>query len=321
MIALIFAGVVLLVLVIFYLIYRSETIEQGGKEWVDKNEFDRRKRVMTLNCSESVFDSFFLFLKTYKGGHIRRSHGQIIERRYTAKELGDLKGIFFNIIVPNPNIDKYRKEEFRLYLKDELGVTGIEERPKYEERDSRLKNRKLGEERARKEVGNKGEEIVRTALKSLDKNDFSVINGPALEFNGEVKEIDHIVVWKTGVFCLETKAFGMTNGQEIKCAIFIDKGDKWILRKAKQNKELESPTEQVLAEKKLLWNILAKKMVEIHSVLVISNSNAFIKNNINLDYDVLNSADLVGFIENYPDELDEDKRKSILNTIDRKRVN
>ena len=84
---------------------------------------------------------------------------------------------------------------------------------------------------------------------------------------------------------------------------------------------MESPTEQVLAEKKLLWNILAKKMVEIHSVLVISNSNAFIKNNINLDYDVLNSADLVEFIENYPDELDEDKRKSILNTIDRKRVN
>lgn len=45
-------------------------------------------------------------------------------------------------------------------------------------------------------------------MKKLDQENYAVINGPALKYGGQVKEFDHIVVGKTGVFCIETKAFG-----------------------------------------------------------------------------------------------------------------
>ncbi|MGN0395510.1 MAG: hypothetical protein ACI4EF_09110 [Coprococcus sp.] len=80
--------------------------------------------------------NFLVFLKKYQGGYVRRKSDQIVYQDFLGKEKGDLKGIFFNIVVPNPNISTKEKEEFR-YLKG-IGVNGIDKRPDYETRIVRI---------------------------------------------------------------------------------------------------------------------------------------------------------------------------------------
>lgn len=289
-------------------------------KWVSTKEFDYAKYKMKRNCSVESFNEFMTFLKNYKGGYVRRKNGKIVSQDYLGKEKGDLKGVFFNIIVPNPNLSVGNKEEFRNFLKS-IGVYGVDTRPEYEIRDSKLKNKEKDEDAfQRKEVGNKGERYVRLELSRLYKGDFSVINGPVLKSGETVKEFDHIVVGITGVFVIETKAFGMTDGKASKAALFVDKGDKWIIRKNGKNREIVSPTEQVMAEKKQLEDIIAMP-IEVHPVLVLSNSELFVKQNIPLPYDVVKKNDLKDFIENYKDKVSVNDKLLVLQNLDKSRVN
>ena len=242
-------------------------------------------------------------------------------RAVEGKEKGDLKGIFFNIVVPNPNISTKEKEEFRRYLK-EIGVNGIDKRPNYETRDSKLRNNKKDEEYIRKEVGNIGEQIVRNALKRLEELGYSVINGPVLKYDGVSKEYDHIVIGDNGVFCIETKAFGLSGGKACKASLFIDPNDKWIIRKNGMNRDLESPTQQVVDEKKLLEKIINLScFLEVHPILVLCNTELYIKNNIELPYDVVRIDALIECIQNCKDSITESDRLCVLSDIDRNRIN
>jgi len=313
--------IIILIRMGFFRNNNHNSYQRNDDNWVNLGEFEQRKSVVRINCSENVFNDFFAFIKNYKGGNIRRKNGKIIGRSFLGKEKGDLKGIFYNVLVPNPNISISKKEEFRMFLIN-IGVTGVGDRPNYEERASRLKNNKTTEdERRRKAVGNIGEEIVRDELSKLSSLTFSVINGPVLKLGDTKKELDHIIVGKTGVFCLETKAFGMSNGEHSQASLFIDPGDKWIIRKNKNNRELVSPTEQICSEKEIVENIIKDKSVNVHAVLVISNNKLFIKNNISLPYDVIRVDKIVDYIASYDDSLEMNERLDILEIIDSSRVN
>lgn len=315
--------IVFVVLAVITIIAINNSSDDSSNEWVDVDEFERRKNRLKFNCSEAEFDSFFDFLKSYKGGFIRRRGGQIVLRDYLGKEKGALKGIFFIIVVPNYNIPIHTKEEFRKFL-IRIGVNGVNERPRYEERDSKLKNTKSDQnEWERKEVGNKGENSVRNVLKVLnsEKQDFHIINGVVLKCDDETREFDHIVVGKTGVFCLETKAFGMKNGEDDKASLFIDPGDKWIIRKNGNNKDLTSPTEQMRAEELLLEKVLKNHIIDVHPVLVLSNKKIFVKNNIKLSYDIVKIDELVEYITSFKDCLNEGDSLYILETINKARIN
>lgn len=289
--------------------------------WISGDEFQKQKLKMRPYCSEEDFADFMKFLQNYKGGYVRRKSGQIIYRDYLGKEKGDLKGIFFNIIVPNPNLKTSQKESFRNFLLS-VDVNGVSQRPAYETRDSKLKNNKTeGEEYKRKEVGNKGEQIVRDFLKKLDVQRYSIINGPVIKTDNLVKEYDHIIVGSNGVFAVETKAFGMTDGVPGKASLFIDSGDKWIIRKNKKNRELVSPTKQVVAGKDHLEKVITSCPVVVHPVLVLSNTELFIKNNIDLPYDVVRADQLEAFITSYKDSLAESDKMFILQDINECRIN
>lgn len=290
-------------------------------KWVSTDEFQKQKLKMKPHCSKEDFMGFMEFLQNYKGGYIHRKSGQIVYQDYLGKEKGDLKGIFFNIIVPNPNLKSSEKESFRKFLIS-IGVNGVSQRPAYETRDSKLRNNKdEGEEYKRKEVGNKGEQIVRDFLKGLDTYRYSVINGPVVKKDDVVKEYDHIIVGSSGIFAIETKAFGMTDGVPCKASLFIDSGDKWIIRKNKSNRELTSPTKQVLEEKEHLENIIKSCPVVVHPVLVLSNTELFIKNNIELPYDVVRADKLEEFIVSYKDNLTDSDKMFVLRDIDECRIN
>ena len=162
--------VLLFVIVVIWLISRLTNKED---KWVSRERFQREKEKMHPYFSEEEFRRFFAFLKSYQGGYVRRRSGKIVYQDFLNKEKGDLKGIFFNLVIANPNITVAQKEEFRHFLIS-IGVTGVDERPGYETRDT-------------------GEQIVRDELKKLDQKNYAVINGPALKYGGQVKEFDHIV--------------------------------------------------------------------------------------------------------------------------------
>ena len=177
---------------------------------------------------------------------------------YLPREKGDLKGIFYRLVVPNHNINSVKKEEFRKYLIS-IGVTGVENIPEYETRAAKLVNRETNEQNyIRKEVGNLGEELARDELSKLMPMDYKVINGPRLKWNKEVHEYDHIVIGDNGVFCVETKAFGMTDGKETVAKLLISSSDQWTIKKGGKIRQVKSPTSQILAEKLHMEAILEK---------------------------------------------------------------
>ena len=309
------------ILVIIALLVIMPILFSKKNKWVSTDDFEKEKKKLRPNCSDMELQNFLVFLKKYQGGYVRRKSGQIVYQDFLGKEKGDLKGIFFNIVVPNPNISTKEKEEFRRYLK-EIGVNGIDKRPNYETRDSKLRNNKKDEEYIRKEVGNIGEQIVRNALKRLEELGYSVINGPVLKYDGVSKEYDHIVIGDNGVFCIETKAFGLSGGKACKASLFIDPNDKWIIRKNGMNRDLESPTQQVVDEKKLLEKIINLScFLEVHPILVLCNTELYIKNNIELPYDVVRIDALIECIQNCKDSITESDRLCVLSDIDRNRIN
>lgn len=294
--------------------YKAEKLTDG--------QFETAKRKMKPYCSKEDFDYFMNFLRKYEGGYIRWQNGNIIHRDYLGKEKGDLKGIFYNIIAPNPNLSVEDKENFRAFILS-VGVTGVEERPAYEIRDSKLKNKETDEDDyIRKEVGNIGENNVRNILGKLNSASYYVINGPVLKSQDTAKEFDHIVIGSSGVFIIETKAFGMTDGKSSEATLFIDKGDKWIIRKSEKNsdKELKSPTEQIMAEKTQIDSIIYNA-VDVQPLLVLSNTKLKIKQNIDLPYKVLRIDRLLDYIKSSTSKISSTKKKSLLAIIDETRVN
>lgn len=264
------------------------------RQYVPKSEFEEKKKAVHPNCDRETFFEFYDFLKKYPGGYYRRKNGRIVYQDYTGSEKGDLKGIFYNVVFSNPNLSIEEKENFRMFIISK-GVNGCNSRPEYETRDSKLRNKNRDDDEfQRKAVGNKGEETVRSTLERLKDLGYLVINGPVLELNGKRVEYDHIVIGNKIVFALETKAFGSSNDGKNKASLFIDKGDKWILRKNGNNRELKCPTEQVHIEREHLKNILDnyEEILDVRSILVLSNEELFLKNNIKLDYDVVLVKDL-----------------------------
>ena len=101
------------ILVIIALLLIIPILFSKKNKWVSTDDFEKEKKKLRPNCSDMELQNFLVFLKKYQGGYVRRKSGQIVYQDFLGKEKGDLKGIFFNIVVPNPNISTKEKEEFR----------------------------------------------------------------------------------------------------------------------------------------------------------------------------------------------------------------
>ena len=290
-----------------------------------EKDFARYKKLIKQNCSAAAFRSYYNFLKKYPGGYYKKKKdGTVIGREYSGREKGDLKGIFFNVVFPNPHLRIEDKEEFRMFLISK-GVNGCYARPEYETRDGKLTNKKADEEEfEKKEVGNLGEEAVRNKLNSLKDKGYLIINGAVLKYDDKKVEYDHIVIGQNGVFSLETKSYGLSKDGKNRASLFIDEGDKWVLRKYKKNRELKSPTTQILKERDHLKDLLhnAKEKIEVKPILVLSNKDLFLKNNIELEYDVVTVNDLEDCIVNSQlNRISHDEEILIAQIIDDHRIN
>ena len=108
--------IVAIILCIILFLARQSRLNKNKDAEVELNEFDRHKMTMQGSCSADDFEKFFSFLQEYEGGYLHRSEDSVTRRSYLGKEKEDLKEIFFNVIMPSPNISSKRKEDFRLYL-------------------------------------------------------------------------------------------------------------------------------------------------------------------------------------------------------------
>ena len=317
-------GVLALVAIVASVVIAILKKQEPKERELTQKHFEHYKKKVHRNCTQKEFEEFFAFLKKYPGGFVKRQNGETVKRDYTGSEKGDLKGIFYNVIFSNPNINVEDKEEFRMFIVAK-GVNGCDERPDYETRDSKLRNRTDNrDEYERKEIGNQGEETVREVLNRLKDKGYLIINGPVLLYEGVKKEYDHIVIGENGVFSLETKAFGVSKDGKNKASLFIDKGDKWTLRKNGANRELKSPTSQILSERDHLKDILynAKEKIEVKPVLVLSNSKLYLKKNIKLEYDVIFVKKLEEFILNAElNRIIPEEQRLIAEILDEHRIN
>lgn len=291
--------------------------------WVDTTQFQNWKERISHSCDEKTLMDFMNFLKLYKGGYIKRRNGRIVYQGFLGREKGELKGIFYHKVVPARNVSIKQKELFRTYLRG-IGVNGLEERPAYELRSGKLKaDSRNEEEYHRKLSGNRGEQRVRNCLKILNDASFSVLNGIVLRDGEQVKEFDHIIVGDTGVFVLETKAFGMSDKSEDsdEARLTIDADGQWKLYRHHNMRTLKNPTEQILEEKRFMEELLADTFVEVKTVLVLANENLAIKKRVSLDYDVIMLKDLVGYITKYKGKLSDSDKYQIISKLQEHRVN
>ncbi len=315
---LLICGIVALAAIIGVVVFRLTRKKNAAVDkWVSTEDFERRANQLSRRCGEEELGAFLDFLREYGGGYVRREHGKIVKQEFLGREKGALKGIFFHVIVPDPNLTISKKEEFRQYLRT-VGVTGIERRPDYAERDSALRN---PEQDSCKEVGNKGEEIVRGALLLLRLYNYKLINGAKLLTDGTVREFDHIVIGNGGVFLIETKAFGMTNGKAAEGVLKIGKDDSWTLNRGGRIRALDSPTEQIVTGTEHLRKIIRSCPAEIHAIAALSNTGLQIVQEGSLPYAVVRADQLTQAILASKDRLTDTDVNLIACDIDAARIN
>lgn len=291
--------------------------------WIDTTQFQRWKEKIYNNCDEKTLSDFMSFLKQYKGGYIKRRNGAIIYQDFLGNEKGDLKGIFYNVVVPAKKVSIKQKELFRTYLRG-IGVSGLEQRPSYELRSGKLKaDGRSEEEYHRKLAGNRGEQSVRNCLKILDASSFSIMHGVVLKLGTRVKEFDHIVIGNTGVFVLETKAFGMSEKADgfDEARLVIDTDGQWKLYKHHNMKVVKNPTEQILEQKHFMEELLADTCVEVNTVLVLANKDLVIEKKDFLLYKVIMLKDLIHYITCQEGKISENDKYLITSKLQEHRIN
>lgn len=291
-------------------------------DWIDTDQFVRWRQRMYVSCDEETLDEFMNFLAKYNGGYVKRSHGRIVEQDYLGREKGDLKGIYYHVVVSNKKISPNKKEEFRKYLQMIPGMV-LEERPS--QRDGRLwnKSRDLNEYK-RKAVGNFGEQLVRDTLRQLDREQYIVMQGVLLEQDGVKKEFDHLVIGKSAVFVLETKAFGISGEEKgTDVSKLIVTKDGWKLRKKGYEREIENPTKQLMEEIVFLQNVIRNDQIEVEPILVLANNKLIIEKKVNLEYPLIHLYELNDYIQKYSgkQKINALNRISIENEINRHRIN
>ncbi|MEE3423620.1 MAG: nuclease-related domain-containing protein, partial [Succinimonas sp.] len=239
----------------------------------DARKFEEWKMRISSGVDEKMLLDYMEFLRLYPGSRVRHRGRKKVIYSYTGKELGTLKGMFLNVIVPTPRLYTTSKEQFREFLIN-LGVSGLTERPNYEERSGKLRvDRHLSEtDRRIKTAGNIGEKAVRDVLEKLPP-EYKSVSGIYLEIEGSLRlELDHVVIGPSGMFILETKAFGITpEGVNNRLVLFINKDGEWSKTEHGRRVPLNSPEEQITRQQQIMQDFFRPINITPRVILVLAN--------------------------------------------------
>ena len=226
----------------------------------DARKFEDWKMKISGGADEKLLLDYMDFLRTYPGSRVRHKGRKKVIYSYA----------------PTPRLYTQSKEQFREFLIG-LGVSGLSERPNYEERSGKLRvGKNLSEfDRRIKTVGNIGEKMVRAALEKLPP-EYKSVSGIYLEIEGTLRlELDHVVIGPTGMYILETKAFGITpEGVNNRLVLFINKNGEWSKTEHGRITPLPSPEEQIIRQQQIMQDFLKPINVIPRVILVLANRKA-----------------------------------------------
>lgn len=293
---------VLLIAAIVYIVIRlivGHTVKKYT--WVDTDAFNEQRDKVLNRCTEETLHMFMHFLTSYQGGFIKRSGKKIVLQTYSPQEKQDLSDTFYNVVLRNKYISVKTKEDFR-HLINRLGAPNTEQKPDYEHIDNSIVQRKSDDESKDKQraVKRKAESMVADVLNmGLDMKYNHVFHNIYLTNADERRRFDHIVVNDNGVFVLETKSFGMEEFTEqyINCELFIEKGDRWSIRIGNDMQNLESPTLQVLEEKRFIEDFAGDLLLKVHPVVVLPQKDMIVYKKATLPYEVVGIRELCDFLQ------------------------
>lgn len=131
-------------------------------------------------------------------------------------------------------------------------------------------------------VGWFGEKYTKDELKKLPK-EYKVLNDVLIEVNGTTHQIDHVVVSKHGIFCIETKQYnGFITGS---------KWDKnWIRHLGKNKYKCINPIRQNYGHVKSLSELLDIDIFNIYNIVCFTGNTKY---RINDDGETVNYSNLV----------------------------
>ena len=293
---------VLLIAAIIYIVIRlivGHTVKKYT--WIDTDAFNEQISIIRSRCTEETLHVFMHFLSTYKGGYIKKSGGKIVLQAYSTQEKDDLSRLFLEVIVSKKFVSLKTKEDFR-HLIQRLGAPRVEYRPSYEDFEKPIVQKESNDQLKDRQraIKRKAETMVADVLSmGLDLKRNHVFNNIYLTNGDEKRRFDHIVVNDNGVFVLETKSFGMEEFTEqyINCELYIEKGDKWSIRIGNDMQNLESPTLQVLEEKRFIEDFAGDLLLKVHPVVVLPKKDMIVYKKATLPYEIIGTRELCDFLQ------------------------
>lgn len=304
---------------------RQKNGAKNRTQWSEiESELFARQTEITIKSNEAQVSNFIDFLRSYKGSRILKNEDRIIEQEYSREEKELVQEMFYEVVLPNRNISIAAKENYRLFGVEVLHLEPLKKRPVYKLRDGKIKGARRKTDAVRKNVGNRAEQYVREQLDKLNPYEYYCISGVFVKIGNQVKEIDHIVAGKTGLFLIETKGYGVSGGKKKinRSKLFIDGVENdWYLFKYGKMRDIACPTAQILQQQELLRRIIDDDTIKIHPILYLPNKSLKVVQNVELPYTIVQAEALLSYIEGYEDRLSGGTTSRIIDKINLYREN
>lgn len=194
----------MLIALIVYLLLRLIVFrpKKGSVNGVDRKSFELKIFAMNEHCSEYSLKEFMRFLDKYKGGRIIKERGRIVVWEFTAKEKGELKSLFYDVVAPAKDVSIATKEQYRNYIRN-LKVDGVDMRPRYEDYTKRITDKDVEDDKVVSYFADYNEDEVLTSLKKgLDASEYVILDDVSMKVGELEKDFGHIVIGDNGAFLL-----------------------------------------------------------------------------------------------------------------------
>jgi hypothetical protein len=141
-----------------------------------------------------------------------------------------------------------------------------------------------------KEAGKEGEEKITYELSHLNKGKSTAFHNITIEVNGDVQQLDHLIIGENGIYNIETKTY---NGN-----IRIDEFGNWS-RDALCNgkwKGMQNPLAQTQRHRRALVSLLGEQY-PIYDIIAMGNEETVIEGGANSPIPILTGGTLQYYIE------------------------
>lgn len=173
-----------------------------------------------------------------------------------------------------------------------------------------------------KKSGEDGERKVNYMLRWLPK-EYKIMSNVKLNSSLESQEFDNIVVGPNGIFHIETKNFGGSEG----CKIKITEDGSWIKIINNVESGIESPEFQIMRHSRVIKENLDRNYgvdkYKAYPLIVLSNPKTILEGAANCKTPVMKAEKTVDYISNYKSEytLSTEEINDVYNKINLCKIN